>query len=63
MIEQKEYAIVTLDPNKEIFVNYIAFLNLRLKISIYPTWKAKIASLLAKKVTVLVKYLNFINVF
>ena len=41
----------------------VSSLNLRLKIIIAPAREIQIALLLAKKVTVLAKYLDFANVF
>ena len=50
-----------MNKNIEAFVVYLSFL--RLKITIYLPKKAHIALLLAKKVIVLAKYLDFIDVF
>ena len=50
-----------LDKNIKAFIVCIAFFTLA--ITIYLTCKAKIALLLAKKVTVLAKYLDFADVF
>lgn len=61
MIGQKEFAVVALDPGKEVFVIYIAYL--KAKILIHPIQKAQITLLLAKKVIVLTKYSDFANVF
>lgn len=45
------------------FVIHITFLSLSLKILIHSTWEAQIASLVAKKITILIKYLDFVNLF
>ena len=50
-----------LDKNNEAFVIYDSFFEL--KIIIYPARKALMALLLAKEVTVLAKYLDFIDIF
>lgn len=48
---------------KKVFIVYVTSLSLNLKMSIYLTWKAQIALLGAEKVTILAKYLNFIDIF
>lgn len=50
-----------LDLEKETFVVYIAFLNI--KIIVYLTWKAQIALLIIEKITILEEYLDFANIF
>ena len=45
------------------FLLYMSFLALMLKMIIHIAWEAQIALLLAKEITVLAKYTNFINVF
>ena len=62
-MNQKEFAKAALDENPKIFVVSVSFLSLRLKMTIHLAWKAQIALLFAKKVTVLAKYTNFTNVF
>ena len=42
---------------------YMSFLSLGVKVTIHTAWKAQIASLLIKKVTILAKYANFSDVF
>ena len=42
---------------------HVSCLNLASKMMIHPAWKAQIAFLLAKEVTVLAKYLDFADVF
>lgn len=51
----------TLDPTKEVFIVNIAYFDR--KILIYLAKKTLIALLLAKKVSVWAKYLDFTNVF
>ena len=50
-----------MDENIEAFVVYVN--SLRLKMTIHLAKKVQIALLLAKKVTILTKYLDFANVF
>lgn len=52
---------VTLDLDNEAFVMHIAYQEA--KISIHSICKAQIALLVAKKVNILVKQLDFLNVF
>lgn len=47
----------------ETFIVYIALLNLDTKIMMYLAQKTQIVLLIAKNVTVLTKYINFVNVF
>ena len=61
LIEQKKFAKAALNENIEAFVVHISFLELRM--TIYPARKAQLALLLAKKVTVLVEYSDFADVF
>ena len=49
-----------LDKNIKVFIVYITFLNLK---SIYLTWKTQIGLLLTKKIIVLAKYLDFIEIY
>ena len=63
LINKKVFAKATLDKNVKAFVVHVGCLSLGLKMTIYLAWEAQIASLLAKKVTVLVKYADFANVF
>lgn len=54
--------IAALDLDKKIFVIDIVSLNLG-QITIYPAWEAEITLLVGEGVTVLVKYLDYANVF
>ena len=47
----------------EVFIVYVSFLSLRLKITIYLARKAQIAILRAEKVPFLAKYADFDNLF
>lgn len=47
----------------ETFIVYIALLSLDTKIMMYLAQKTQIVFLIAKNVTVLTKYINFVNVF
>ena len=47
----------------KVFILYVSFLSLRIKIIIYLAQKAQKALLLANKVTVWVEYADFANVF
>lgn len=61
MVDWKTFAIAALASNKEGFIIYIAYL--RSKMSIYTACKAQVALLLAKNISVLEKYANFLDVF
>ena len=61
IIDQKKFAKAALDENVRAFAVYVSSLGSR--ISIYLTKKAQLALLLTKKVTVLIKYSDFANVF
>ena len=61
LIGKKKFAKTALDENVEAFIVYMAFFTL--KILIYPAQKAQITLLIAKKVTVPAKYINFANIF
>ena len=63
LINKKEFAKAALDENIEVFVVHVSSLSLGSKMTIHPAWKAKIALLLAKKVTVPAKYSDFADVF
>lgn len=63
IISYKELVVTILDPGKEIFVIYITCLGLSSKMSIYQTWKAQIILLVAKKIIIPAKYLDFANIF
>ena len=52
-----------MNENSEIFIVYMAFLNLVSAPEIYPNKVAQIASLLIKKVSIPDKYSDFVNVF
>ena len=62
-INKKEFAKATLNKNINTFEVHISFLSLKSKMTIYLSKKAEIALLLDKKITVLVKYLDFVYVF
>ena len=62
MINKKKFAKTILDKIIKAFVIYIISFSLNL-IIIYLTKKAYIALLIAKKVKVLTKYLDFLDVF
>lgn len=48
----KKFVTAVLDPIKEVFVIYIVFQALSLKILIYPARAAQIASVIFKKVAI-----------
>lgn len=50
IIDQKEFVIAALNPGKEAFVIYMAYLEA--KILIHLVWEAQIALLLIGKVTI-----------
>lgn len=53
-----------LDENIKIFIVYITFLNFsKLTIIIHLVKKAQIVLLLAKKIKISIKYLDFSNIF
>lgn len=62
VINQKEFAIATLDPNKEVFVVHVVSLSLRFKVLIHRTWEAQIVALDTEKVIVQLKYSDYANV-
>lgn len=53
--------VVTLETSKKTFIIYMAYLSL--KILIHPAYEAQITLLVAKKVTILTKYLDYSNIF
>ena len=61
LINQKKFAKTVLHENIKAFIVYISSLGLRM--TIYLVRKSQIALLLAKKVTVPAKYLDFADVF
>lgn len=61
LINGKKFVIVVLDPGKRAFLIHVA--DLQSKMSIHQAWKAKIALLLAKKVTIPNEYLDFADAF
>ena len=61
LIDQKEFAKAILDENIEAFVVHVSSLELRM--TIYLARKAQLALLLAEKITILAKYLDFAYVF
>ena len=62
IIDKKEFGKTLLDENIEVFLVYMKSFNLSL-MSIYLTKKAQIALLITKKVKILVKYSDFLNIF
>ena len=63
LIDKKEFVKVALDEHIEAFVVHVSSLSLGSKMTIHPAWKAQIALLLAKKVTIPAKYLEFADAF
>lgn len=63
IINHKEFGTVVLDPTKEVFIIYVVFLVLKLKISIHPAWAIQIALLVTKKVTILTEHFNIADDF
>ena len=63
LIDKKKFAKATLDEHIKAFMMHVSFLSLGLKMTIHPALKAPIVLLLAKKVILPAKYLDFTNVF
>ena len=63
LINKEKFAKAALDENIKTFVVHISFLSLKFKIIIYSARKVHIVLLLAKKVTITTKYLDFVDVF
>ena len=63
LINKKDFIKQTLDENIPVFIVHVSSLSRGLKMTIYPAKKAQIVLLLAKKVTIQVKYSDFANVF
>ena len=61
IIEWKKFAAAASALNKETFLVHMAYLGA--KMLIYPAWKAQIALLLAKKVSVPKEYADFSDIF
>ena len=61
IIDCREFAAIALAVDKKVFVVYVAYLGV--KMLIYPAWKAQMALLLAKKVSVPKEYTDFSDVF
>lgn len=59
IIDKKEFAMATLDPEEKILVVHIVSI---IKL-FYFNWKVLIAGLEIEKIIVLTKYLNFANIF
>ena len=51
------------DENIEAFIVHMSSLSLGLKITIHLAWEAQIALLLTKKVILLAKYTDFVDIF
>ena len=62
IINKKTFTKMALDKNIEAFVVYITSFSLNL-ILIYLAWEVYIVLLIIKKVKILIKYLDFLNVF
>ena len=62
IIDKKKFAKIILDKNVKAFVMYIIFLSLNL-ILINLAKKAKIATLITKKVKISTDYSEFLDVF
>ena len=62
-INKKEFAKAALDKHIEAFVVHVSFPGLESKMTIHPARKAQIALLLAEKVPVPIKSLDFADVF
>lgn len=54
---------MVLNKNVKVFIVYIIFLNLGSKILIHQVYKVQINLLIVKKVIILAKYLDYINIF
>ena len=63
LIDKKEFAKVVFDENIKALMVYISFLSLRLRMIIHLAKKVQIALLLAEKVIIPAKYLDFADVF
>lgn len=61
VIDQKEFAVVTLDPEKKAFVVHVAFFSLGSRIN--PAWEAQIGALNSEKVVVPPEYSDYADVF
>lgn len=61
IINQKKCLATALNLSKEVFVIHMTYLGS--KISIYLACETQIALLVVKKITILVKYLDYLNVF
>lgn len=61
IIDEKKFTTVALDLTKKAFVIHIVYLES--KMSIHSACKAQIAYVVAKKVTVLTKDLDFADIF
>lgn len=61
MISFKKIVAIAIKPDKKAFVIYVAYLAII--ISIYPVYKAEMALIIAKKITIPAKYFDFKDVF
>lgn len=61
IIDRKKFAAVVWALSKKAFLLYVAYLEA--KLWIYLAWKAQIALLLTKKVSVFEEYADFLYVF
>lgn len=64
-INQKKFTTTALGKNNEVYVVHMASLTVGTKMTIYPSWTAQIALLIADEapVTVLAEYSNFADMF
>lgn len=63
IINKKKFLVAALNPSKEVFLVYIVFLSLCLKMLIYLVQKLQIALLITEKVVIAANYLNYANIF
>ena len=62
IINKKKFAKTTLDKNVKVFIIYIISFNLSLML-IYIAQKTQIILLITKKIKILIKYLNYLDIF
>lgn len=63
IINWKQFAIASLNPNKKTFIIYIISLSQGYKLIIYLAQKSQITLLVAKEMAILAEYLDYIKVF
>ena len=54
---------LNITKNPKVFIIYVSFLSVKLKITIHKAWNTQIALLLVEKIIVLAEYSNFANLF